>query len=104
MEYERGYRPVVNDERASELLRRAVSHALGDDFLVEAVPTMGGEDFSAYQQRAPGAFFFVGARCEERGIVQPHHHECFDIDERALDYGTRIFVAAAEDFLGNKRE
>jgi len=98
--YERGYRPVVNDERASELVRRAVVRALGDGVLTEAIPTMGGEDFSGYQQRAPGAFFFIGARCEERGIVQPHHHERFDIDERALDYGTRIFVAATLDFLG----
>jgi metal-dependent amidase/aminoacylase/carboxypeptidase family protein len=32
--------------------------------------------------------------------VHPHHHECFDIDERSLDYGTRVFVAAALDFLG----
>ncbi len=99
--YERGYRPVVNDERASELLRRAVVDALGDGYLTEAIPTMGGEDFSAYQQRVPGAFFFIGARCEERGIMQPHHHECFDIDERSLDYGTRIFVAAATDFLSS---
>ncbi len=102
-EYEHGYRPVVNDEGASELLRRAVVNALGDDVLIEATPTMGGEDFSAYQQRVPGAFFFIGARCEERGIVQPHHHERFDIDERALDFGTRIFVAAALDFLGAKQ-
>jgi amidohydrolase len=100
LSYERGYRPVVNDAAAADLVRRAVVHALGEEFLTEAIPTMGGEDFSAYQQRAPGAFFFIGARCEERGIVQPHHHECFDIDERALDYGTRIFVAAALDFLG----
>jgi len=103
MAYERGYRPVVNDEGASELLRRAVVRALGDDFLTEAIPNMGGEDFSAYQQRVPGAFFFIGARCEERGIVQPHHHERFDIDERALDYGTRIFVAAALDFLAGSQ-
>jgi metal-dependent amidase/aminoacylase/carboxypeptidase family protein len=82
-----------------ELLRRAVRRSLGEEFLTEAIPTMGGEDFSAYLQRADGAFFFVGARCEERGIVQPHHHECFDIDERSLDYGTRIFVAATLEHL-----
>lgn len=99
-DYERGYRPVINDERASELLRRAVVRAVGADALVEAKPTMGGEDFSAYQQRVPGSFFFIGARNEERGIVHPHHHECFDLDERALDYGTRIFVAAAMELLG----
>ncbi|MFL5562779.1 MAG: M20 family metallopeptidase [Gemmatimonadaceae bacterium] len=94
-EYDRGYRPVVNDERATDLLRRAVVRALGREVLVEPSPTMGGEDFSAYQQKVPGAFFFIGARDEERGITQPHHHECFDLDERALDSGTRIFVAAA---------
>ena len=98
LSYERGYRPVINDARAAELLRGAVVKALGSTALVEATPTMGGEDFSAYQQKAPGAFFFVGARCEERGIIHPHHHECFDVDERALDHGTRIFVAAAEEW------
>ena len=96
MRYERGYRPVINDEAAASLVRRAVTRALGPDALVDATPTMGGEDFSAYQQRAPGAFFFIGARNEARGIIHPHHHERFDIDERALDYGTRLFVAAAE--------
>ena len=103
-DYETGYRPVINDERATALLRRAVVRALGEGALVEATPSMGGEDFSAYQQAAPGAFFFVGARCEERGIVHPHHHECFDLDERALDHGTRVFVAAALEMLGGTGE
>lgn len=98
-EYERGYRPVINDERATDLLRRAVVSGLGEKFLIEAIPVMGGEDFSAYQQAVPGAFFYVGARCEERGIMYPHHHDRFDIDERALNYGTRVFVAAAHEFV-----
>jgi len=97
---ENGYRPVVNDPRASDLLRRAVIRGLGQEALVEATPNMGGEDFSAYQTRAAGSFFFVGARNEARGIVHPHHHDCFDLDERALDHGTRVFVAAALEHLG----
>jgi amidohydrolase len=100
LDYEMGYQPVINDEGASDLLRRAVVDALGEDVLVEATPVMGGEDFSAYLQATPGAFFFVGARNEERGIVHPHHHDRFDVDERALDYGTRVFVAAALAYLG----
>jgi len=99
LEIERGYAAVNNEEATCELLRRAVTAALGPDVLVEATPFMGGEDFSAYQKVKPGSFFFVGARNEERGIVHPHHHESFDIDERSLDYGTRIFVAASLDFL-----
>jgi amidohydrolase len=100
--YERGYHPVINDAKATELLHRAVTRALGADVLVEATPTMGGEDFSAYQQTTPGSFFYIGARNEERGIVHPHHHERFDLDERALDHGTRIFIAAAEEMLGTR--
>jgi amidohydrolase len=105
-DYDPGYRAVHNDERATDLLRRAVTRALGMDALVEAIPTMGGEDFSAYQQKVPGSFFFIGARNEERGITNPHHHECFDIDERALDSGTRIFVAAVKEMSaeGEERE
>jgi amidohydrolase len=99
--YEEGYRPVINDAAASALLRRAVVRALGSAVLVDAAPTMGAEDFSAYQQRAPGSFFFIGARDEASGKSFPHHHERFDLDERALDHGTRIFVAAAQEFLGN---
>jgi amidohydrolase len=101
---QRGYRPVVNDAGAAEFVRRSVVRALGPDALVEAIPNMGGEDFSAYQQRAPGAFFFIGARDEARGIVHPHHHDRFDIDERALDFGTRIFVAAAQELLCERGE
>ena len=100
LDYAEGDRPVVNDAKASALLRRAVVRALGPEALVEATPTMGGEDFSAYQQRAPGSFFFIGARDEATGKVFPHHHERFDLDERALDHGTRIFVAAALELLG----
>jgi amidohydrolase len=98
-EYERGYHAVINDQQANELVRRAVVRALGRESLVDATPTMGAEDFSAYQQRVPGAFFFIGARNEALGIIHPHHHECFDIDERALDHGTRIFVATATELL-----
>jgi amidohydrolase len=101
-DFTRGYHPVVNAPEATELLQRAVTRALGPDALGDATPTMGGEDFSAYQQQVPGAFFFIGARNEARGIVHPHHHERFDLDERALDYGTRIFVAAAEEYLGGE--
>jgi len=97
--YVNSYRPVVNDEKVSDFMRGVVVDALGADSLVEAPQCMGGEDFSAYQQRAPGSFFFIGARNEERGIVHPHHHERFDIDERALESGVAIFITAALDYL-----
>lgn len=102
--FQRSYRPVVNDEDVSAFMRRTVERAVGADALVEARPCMGGEDFSAFLQRAPGSFFFIGARNEERGIMYPHHHERFDVDEHALDSGVAIFVAAALDYLDGARK
>ena len=98
--YERGYRPVVNDVTVTRELAEVVEAACGPDVLVTLRPTMGGEDFSAYLQKAPGSFFFIGAGNADRGIVHPHHHPRFDIDERALETGVKIFVEAARRFNG----
>ena len=62
-------------------------------------PSMGGEDFSAYQQRAPGVFAFVGAGNVSDGIVFPHHHPRFNIDERSLQIGLRYLTAATHELL-----
>jgi amidohydrolase len=85
LDYQLGYRPVFNDERATELVRGAI----GDEF-VGLDPIMGGDDFSAYLQKAPGCYAFVGA-----GGEYPHHHPRFRIDERALATGTRLHVQVA---------
>ncbi|MBL0939076.1 MAG: amidohydrolase [Gemmatimonadaceae bacterium] len=98
--YEPGYRPVVNDPALTERLAAVVERTFGAETLLDLRPTMGGEDFSAYQQQAPGVFAFVGARNEEAGIIHPHHHPRFDIDERSLDIGLQYLAAATFDLLG----
>jgi len=98
--YELGYRPVVNDAALTERLAGVVSRTFGDDVLTPLRPVMGGEDFSAYQQRAPGVFAFVGAGNVARGITAAHHHPRFDIDEASLDVGLRYLVAATVELLG----
>jgi len=97
--FERGYRPVVNDVSLTARLRDVVARMLGADRLTDMRPSMGGEDFSAYQQRAPGVFAFVGAGNVDAGIAYPHHHPRFQIDERSLDVGLRYLVAATLDLL-----
>ncbi len=99
-EYERGYRPVINDARVTEVVRRALVSEFDDGTVMEAKLTMGGEDFSAFQQKAPGSFLLVGAGNTRKGITYPHHHPRFDIDEDALWIGVRAFVAVARDVLG----
>ena len=96
---ERGYRPVVNDPVLTSRLEAVVRRTFGAGTLAPMRPSMGGEDFSAYQQKSPGVFAFVGAGNAEAGIVFPHHHPRFQIDERALETGLRYLTAAACDLL-----
>jgi amidohydrolase len=91
LDYQLGYLPVVNDERATALVQDAVG-----DALTEIDPIMGGDDFSAFLERAPGCYAFIGA-----GGEYPHHHPRFRIDERALAIGTRLHVAVARATLAS---
>jgi amidohydrolase len=98
-EYVEGYLPVDNDDTLAARVRAAAERALGADALAEIQPIMGGDDFSAYQQAAPGVYFMVGARSEEAGATFPHHHPRFTIDERAIENAIAVFVEAARDLL-----
>jgi amidohydrolase len=98
-EYTYGYRPVVNDEKVTRVIEETVREVFGDEALVMVKPTMGGEDFSAFQQKAPGTFFITGAGNQEKGITYPHHHPRFTIDEDALELGVKMFVHSAFKLL-----
>ncbi|ASJ10931.1 peptidase M20 [Thermococcus sp. P6] len=89
--------PTVNDPKMSAFARRVAEKynlRYGD---VE--PTMGAEDFAFYLQRVPGAFLTLGIYNEEKGIIYPHHHPRFDVDEDVLPIGTAMEVALAREFL-----
>ena len=60
---------------------------------------MGGEDFAYFTLERPGFFFIVGTRNEERGIVWPHHHPRFDIEEEGMAPGIATMGLAAIKFL-----
>jgi amidohydrolase len=60
---------------------------------------MAGEDFSDYASQVPGAFAFIGIRNPANGIVYPHHHPKFDIDETMLPKGTELYVRTALAYL-----
>ncbi|WP_243525964.1 M20 family metallopeptidase [Bacillus pseudomycoides] len=90
--YEYGYRPVVNDEWVTQIVESAALELYGRERVCKLQPTMAGEDFSAFLQKAPGTFFFIGAGNKEKGIIYPHHHPRFTIDEDALPIGVEVFV------------
>jgi amidohydrolase len=102
-EYRRGYRPVVNDEGVTRVVEETARKVFGDASIEHLPPALGSEDFSAFQRVTSGSFFSVGARNEEKGIIYPHHHPRFTIDEDALPIGVKMFVCAAFELLDAKQ-
>ncbi|MFB5189506.1 amidohydrolase [Alicyclobacillus fastidiosus] len=98
-EYVKGYAPVINDERVTQVVREALTEVFGEEVVVDGTPTMGGEDFSAFQTEAPGTFFTVGAGYGPADTWYPHHHPKFAIDEAALPVGVQSFVHLAFKLL-----
>ncbi|MFD0670013.1 M20 family metallopeptidase [Cohnella sp. GCM10027633] len=91
---------LINDEGAVEAARRAGALVFGER-QVERLdkPSLAGEDFAYYLDKAPGALVLIGVRNEEKGIVHPLHHPAFDLDERALALGAKLHVQLAVDAL-----
>ncbi len=98
-QWNEGSPAVVNDAARTERVRSIAREVLGADRVVEPNPTMGGDDMALWLQRAPGCYFFLGARDEGRGIDKPHHHPEFDIDEAALPLAVELLSRGALDFL-----
>lgn len=94
--YEPGYRAVINTDWVADVLTEIARREVGDK-AVEAVPSMGGEDFSAYLTKAPGAYFNLGSGNTALESHYPHHHPRFTMDEDALMTGVvMLYEAAAE--------
>ncbi|WP_313896049.1 amidohydrolase [Streptomyces sp. YIM 98790] len=96
LRYVRGVPPVVNDAGAVELLRSAMTERFGEQAVTGTEQSLGGEDFSWYLERVPGAMARLGVRTPGRtGRDLDIHQGDFDVDERAVAVGAEFLAAAA---------
>jgi amidohydrolase len=102
VDYSFGYPTLVNDRAMADLVRAVARDLVPPDKLLDIEPGMGAEDMAYFLQQAPGCFFRVGSRNEERGLIYGHHHPRFDIDEDALPVGVAALTAIALRFLGEE--
>lgn len=57
LDYEKGYPPVVNHEKETDIVRQCANRIVGPEAVIELEPNMIGEDFSYYLEHVPGSFF-----------------------------------------------
>ena len=62
---------------------------------------MRGEDFSFFQQRIPGLYFFLGVTPDgvDPATTAKNHSPHFFADERALPVGVRALTQLTLDYL-----
>lgn len=100
--YFRGYPAVVNHEKETDFLAACAKDVPGVKEVVEANPSMGGEDFAYYLQHVKGTFFFTGAKPPKDEDAFSHHHPKFDIDEKAMLIAAKTLIKAAITYQGEK--
>ncbi len=94
--YDFGIPELLNDDAMVTLVVTEAAAIVGKENCVDLVdPVMGGEDFSRYLEKVPGAFFRLGTCNEAKGTCVAQHNSRFNVDDDALVIGMKILAASA---------
>jgi amidohydrolase len=90
---------TYNDESLTAQILPSLQTAAGKDNVAIMKATTGGEDFSYFQEKVPGVYFFLGGMKPGSKGSFPHHTPDFIIDESGLLLGVKAFTQIAMDYL-----
>lgn len=94
---------IVNDRAVTDVIESVGRELLGDDAVEQIpLPSMGSEDFSYFLEQAPGAMFRLGSAMDGRPRYFLHSAR-FDIDEKAIEIGSRMLDRIAQRLLQRGR-
>ncbi len=99
------YPVTYNDPGFTEKMAPSLQRAIGKENVKVISPVTMAEDFSFYQQKVPGFFFFVGANSPDLKLEkQPTHHTAdFIIDERCMSVGVKSLLTLTLDYMNMKK-
>jgi amidohydrolase len=98
-----GY-PVVDNDPALMARMRPTLERVAPGRVRESERIPGSEDFSFYQRRAPGVFFFLGVTPQDQlETAGTNHSPRFFVDEPALLTGLRALLHLTADYLEGER-
>lgn len=96
-----GYPVTYNDPGLAQKMVPTLQRIAGSNRVLPSPAVTGAEDFSYFQERIPGLFFFLGIRSPGTPITQaaPNHSPRFYVDESGLELGVRAMAHLALDYL-----
>jgi amidohydrolase len=96
-----GYPVTINDPALTERMVPTLKRVAGADRVKVGPLTGTAEDFSFFQQKVPGMFFFLGVTPKDQDpkTAPQNHSPLFFADESALPVGVRTLANLAIDYL-----
>lgn len=91
LDYGYGYPSVINDEKMTDIIKRAAIKALGEEHVKTATPLMAGDDLAYFVKEVPGSYYWWGIT-PETGMIAPAHTPKFDFDENAFEAAMKVNV------------
>ena len=101
--FDNAYPVTVNDIALTERMVPTLERVAGKERVFVGQKITGYEDFSYYQQKIPGFFYFIGITPSgvDRKQSAPNHSPRFFVDESALLLGVRSLANLTIDFMAS---
>jgi amidohydrolase len=99
------YPVTYNDPALTQKMLPTLQRTAGAANVLERPPVTGAEDFSFYQEKVPGLFFFLGGMPKgDNPLTAPSHHTPdFYIDESGFALGVKALCNLTLDYMDEKR-
>lgn len=94
------YPVTYNDPALTDQMVPSLEEVAGKENVLLTPAVTGAEDFSFFQQKVPGLFFFLGGAPKNKAVREtaPHHTPDFYIDEGGFELGLRSFCHLVVDY------
>jgi amidohydrolase len=101
IEIQKGLPITFNHKELTEEMLPTLQRFAGKKNVNEISAVTGAEDFSFYQQKIPGLYFFLGAKSLDikQQDATGHHTPDFMLDESGFILGVKTMTALALDYL-----
>lgn len=95
------YPVTYNDPKLTDQMVASLEAVAGKNNIKLTPAQTGAEDFSFYQQKVPGFFFFLGGMTKGKKVedAAPHHTPDFQIDEGGFVLGMKSLCRLTTDYM-----
>ncbi|SDE13171.1 carboxypeptidase Ss1. Metallo peptidase. MEROPS family M20D [Mucilaginibacter pineti] len=103
--YSTHYPVTFNDVALTQKMLPSLQQTAGAANVLLRPPVTGAEDFSFYQEKVPGLFFFLGGmpKGEDPEKAPSHHTPDFYIDESGFTLGVKALCNLTLDYMAAKK-